>query len=317
MSEVTVVAIPEDDDYVWRLSSEKVPHLTVLYLGEVSEEDVSRIVEFTSHLCESSLRPFGLNVDHRGVLGDDKADVLFFTKDKRELGRISDARGFFLKDPTIYRYFNSIFQYPDWTPHLTMGYPKSPAKEDKRDYPRTSYVYFDKIAVWIDDYEGPTFQLKHPNHDLAEEVYMSEVDEMLAHFGVKGMKWGRRMSEGTSSVEVSTTVKPGQKVVAKGGKGQPPHEDAIRVATAKQKAKSSTTDSLSNKELQDLVNRMNLEQQYSRLTKQDGFFEKLNKDKKNVDNLLSAGETANKAYAFVNSPVGKVLKEVVKAKLKK
>jgi hypothetical protein len=61
------------------------------------------------------------------------------------------------------------------------------------------------------------------------------------------------------------SVKPGQRVQARGGSRQPPTDDAIRVASAKQKARASTTDALSTKELQDVVNRMNLEQQYAKL----------------------------------------------------
>lgn len=87
-------------------------------------------------------------------------------------------------------------------------------------------------------------------------------EEVLAHYGVKGMKWGVR--RGSQDVTLKTT--PGKKVQAKGGRGQPVSNDAKEAATSRQKAKASTTDALSNKELQSLVTRMNLEQQYSRLS---------------------------------------------------
>jgi hypothetical protein len=85
----------------------------------------------------------------------------------------------------------------------------------------------------------------------------------LVHYGVKGMKWGVRRSAPAAGVTV--TERPGRKVKTGGGTGQRPSEDAVRAAVARQKARKSTTDALSNRELQDLVNRMNLEQQYSRL----------------------------------------------------
>lgn len=91
---------------------------------------------------------------------------------------------------------------------------------------------------------------------------MNPAETVLAHYGVKGMKWGKRKSEPTS---VTTTAVPGKRVKAKGGTLQPASDDAVRAAASKQRAKKSTTDSLSNKELQELVTRMNLEQQYARL----------------------------------------------------
>lgn len=79
------------------------------------------------------------------------------------------------------------------------------------------------------------------------------------------MRWGVRRNDG-NPVEVSLDSQPGSKVTTKGGYNQPASEDAKKVAVSKQKAKTSSTDSLSTKELQELVNRMNLEQQYSKLT---------------------------------------------------
>lgn len=88
-------------------------------------------------------------------------------------------------------------------------------------------------------------------------------DELL-HYGVKGMRWGVRKRD-TSPQKVRVIRKPGKALKTKGGENQKASPDAIRAAVAKQKARRSTTDSLSNKELQELVTRMNLEQQYARL----------------------------------------------------
>lgn len=75
---------------------------------------------------------------------------------------------------------------------------------------------------------------------------MSELDDVLSHYGVKGMKWGVRNSEGAPS-------KPA------------PSEDAVLAKQYKTTAKKGGSQALSNKELQDLVTRMNLEKQYATL----------------------------------------------------
>lgn len=91
------------------------------------------------------------------------------------------------------------------------------------------------------------------------------VEKVLAQSGVKGMKWGVRKRDKTPT-DVVVKTNPGRRVKAKGGKYHGASEDAIKAAIARQTARKSTVDSLSNQELQALVTRMNLEQQYSRLS---------------------------------------------------
>jgi hypothetical protein len=105
------------------------------------------------------------------------------------------------------------------------------------------------------------------------------VENILEHYGVKGMKWGVRKDGSTSSTtvreskrkkpatDITVSQKPGRFVQTKGGKRQIATEDAVRNAAQRQLAKKSTTDSLSTKQLQDVVTRMNLEQQYAQLSK--------------------------------------------------
>lgn len=309
-----IVAVPDEEDLVWKLSSEKIPHMTLLFLDNILEDEgVKRVWEYIAHAA-NNLNPFYLDVTSRGVLGSGEADVLFFNP--KYTKKLDEFRSQLLADPVIAKAYLSVDQYSQWTPHLTMGYPDNPAKEQKDPYDKKIWgVRFNKIALWTDDYAGPEFLLPEPEYSIEEVAMNDKTETLLAHYGIKGMRWGRRKSEGSSAVEVSTTATPGKKVTAKGGQNSPPSSDAIRVAAAKQKAKTSTTDALSTKELQELVNRMNLEQQYSRLTETKGFFEKLDSDKKKVDKLMGAGQTANNVVTFINSPVGKALKKVIKAKL--
>ena len=79
---------------------------------------------------------------------------------------------------------------------------------------------------------------------------MDTYEDVLAHFGVKGMKWGVRKKRDSI-----------------GGGDSGPHKstDAVQVGASKAKVKKGGTDALSTRELQDLVTRMNLERQFSSL----------------------------------------------------
>lgn len=89
------------------------------------------------------------------------------------------------------------------------------------------------------------------DEDLPNYLKQGEdlTNDILAHYGIKGMHWGVRRTRQQIDADA---------------------EDVVKVKTHKAKVKTNrTTDVLSNKELQELVNRMNLEQQYSRLTAPD------------------------------------------------
>lgn len=72
----------------------------------------------------------------------------------------------------------------------------------------------------------------------------SAVDVFLQHHGVKGMKWGVRKKRSPK---------------------ESPSNDSTRTTTLKKRAKRSGVKALSNAEIQDAINRMNLEQQFKRL----------------------------------------------------
>lgn len=111
------------------------------------------------------------------------------------------------------------------------------------------------------------------------------LDDVLAHYGIKGMKWGVRRTR--KQIDADS-------------------EDASRVKATKAKARTNkTTSVLSNKELQDVITRMNLEQQYSRLTVNDTTRGKV---QSTVKDLLGVGKTYNEVLNFANSPAGRQIK---------
>lgn len=267
MGNAVIVAIPQSDDPIWKISSEKVPHLTFLFLGPSENVPVEQIALFLEHAAKLSLTRFGLDVDRRGTLGPDNADVLFF-QDNWELPRVREFRDLLLKEPNIRKAYDSVQQYgaiQEWTPHITLGYPTAPAKKsDDQLY----WVQFDRVALWTGDYSGPEFQLQRTQY---AEVAMTDRSaagrQFLAHHGVLGMKWGHHRSSGPSDVKVVPRASFGKtRLLATGGGHHPPHPDAVKAAEHHQKLKKSGVAALSNKDLQDLQTRLQLESNVNRLS---------------------------------------------------
>lgn len=83
------------------------------------------------------------------------------------------------------------------------------------------------------------------------------------------------------SVQSTLSLSGKTKIKTAGGGKEQASGDAIKVAAARQKLKKSGTNALSNKELQELSNRMNLENQVDRLSK-----EQISSGKKFVKKLV-------------------------------
>lgn len=267
-----IVAIPREDDYVWRISSEKVPHLTLCVLGKL--DDPSKVAEFVGHVADTSLCQFMLEVGRRGVLGDKSADVLFFGKyDNYDIKKLEDFRTYLLSNTDIFKAYNSTEQYDSWTPHLTLGYPETPAKPDTRDYPGLGWVNFDRIALWTGEYEGVEFPLKkYDGYDMAMSVRKGE--DFLEHYGVKGMHWGVRKA--VDAVKGNAAVKYASA-----------SEDHKRAVAVKTKAKVAGVQTLTNKDLQDVITRMNLEVNYKGLKEVQHAQSYIGKGKKWAGNFIT------------------------------
>lgn len=319
MSNLVIVALPSEDDYVNKISSEKVAHMTLLFLGEDATKvpNLTGILDFTRHAAEKTINRFGLEVDRRGELGEKKADVLFFSKARWSgYETIRDFRSNLLKDNSIRTAFDMAEQHDEWVPHLTLGYPETPAHPDERDFPGISYVNFDRIAVWFGDFEGIEFPLKAHEWDIDMAMGTSVpfmtattnkiLDEILEHHGVKGQKWGirRKATVGAQEVVVSDRRK---KLKTSGGEGHPAHPDAVRARTSGQIAKKSGVKALSNEELQAYTKRLQLEQSLKRLSYND----KPAAHRFILKTLGQTGQTASQEIS--NEASQQVKKQLVKA----
>ena len=117
-------------------------------------------------------------------------------------------------------------------------------------------------------------------------------DKDLMHFGVKGMRWGKRK---TSSFAA-------------------PSDDFKNKSAIKAQAKTSGTKTCSNKQLQEAIMRMQLEQQYSSLnSKTTAKARGINAAK----GTLAVAGFASSVYAFATSPMAKKVAEIVKTQMSK
>lgn len=268
--DVVIVALPAKDESVWDISTEKVPHLTILYLGE-DVDRIDQITEYIGEVAKANPHPLKLRVDRRGILGDSKADVLFFSEGG--LARVARMRLQMLDNPDILLAYREVLQYDEWTPHLTLGYPEKPAVEGDLSF---TTVTFDRLAVWTGDSEGKEFPLTRNTNEAAHTALRGS--QFIEHFGVKGMKWGVRRSDDELARETTRLAEGAKNVRAREQRERDrdtiksrkvldlapskDHRDAQRSRT---KAKVSGVPTLSNRDLQVAITRMALERQYKDL----------------------------------------------------
>lgn len=145
----------------------------------------------------------------------------------------------------------------------------------------------------------PPIEILH--HSATGNQYEDIEDVVLQHHGVKGMKWGVRKEAPTGGGKVASLKKGGVE-----------HPDAKRANDAHKVATGHGTAALSDAEMKKLVERMNMEQQFSNLNKPNTGGAKIKKGRAFTKDLIDTGNTVNSAIAFANSPAGKALKTALK-----
>jgi len=142
---VVVVLLPSESDPIASASSEEIAHVTMAWLGKIDEFDESATDAILAELktyAASADGPITAAVDSRGPLGDDDADVVFLAGD----GLMGYREGLIALE-AVGVAVGAVEQFPDWKPHVTLGYPDSAAAEEYE----SEEVVFDRLALWSGD----------------------------------------------------------------------------------------------------------------------------------------------------------------------
>lgn len=176
----SIVALkPKATDPVTSASSEPA-HITLAWLGsaaDLSEEDVAALREEVISYFAQVDDVITASVVGRETLGADEADVVMVDGDG-----LRALRDGLVALPKVAELMGRVEQYPEWTPHVTLGYPDSPANDP--DYAGET-IEFDKASLWIGTkQEDMTFEVDEeaPMDDEpeVEEAEDEPTDEEMA-----------------------------------------------------------------------------------------------------------------------------------------
>lgn len=137
-----IVALPAAEDPVSAASSEADgAHCTLLYLGEATALDEAALkAAVQDFITSGQVTPFTDTVSGSAVLGKDKADVVLL-----DGTHLTEIRNGLLEQNTLVQAYQSVEQFPNFIPHVTLGYPETPRTADFTG----EAVTFDRLAVWF------------------------------------------------------------------------------------------------------------------------------------------------------------------------
>lgn len=173
---------------------------------------------------------------------------------------------------------NNVFTKAVFDKVKSLGYNAIPDLNDANNLANAPHIFLDGSAFKIVGHEvhGPE-QIKAAQKEILalvhqeKEVNVStdDLELFLAHYGVKGQKWGVRRRQSQASKDHATN----RKLAA-----------------------------MSDQELQQRLNRIRMEKQYKDLEKS-----KIKKGHDTAKTVLAVGATVNTAIAFSKSPAGKAI----------
>lgn len=166
---VGVFLIPAESDPIVTASSEDQAHMTTIWMGSKDDlPDPSYIESLQAEVAAYAATldgPVVVPVTERGTLGDEDADVVFLEATE-SLVALRD--GMLEGSPVTRAVYNSVEQYPNWTPHVTLGYPETPAAGEYDG----DAVTFDRVGLWV----GPE-QYTYP---MGDAVSTSDAEKLSA-----------------------------------------------------------------------------------------------------------------------------------------
>jgi len=181
-----IVALPAESDPASAASSESSgAHVTLLFLGDTAAFDPTVIKEVLADHA-AVLPTFSDKVSGRGTLGGDQADVVLL-----DAANLAEIRGSILSKDPVRAVHDGVQQFPTWIPHLTLGYPDTPALAD---YTGES-ITFDRLALWHGEerteyplggnvpkkeFASDAEPLPAPESTPEEEQAMDELEEEMA-----------------------------------------------------------------------------------------------------------------------------------------
>lgn len=137
-----VALIPAEDDPITAASSEPA-HATLVYMGDDASALDRDALLAQVEAYAAAATPITVPTRERGELGDEGADVVFLEPTDALLafrdGILVDAVG---------EAHDAVEQYPEWQPHVTLGYPETPAAGDY-DVEQNPSVTFDRLGLWM------------------------------------------------------------------------------------------------------------------------------------------------------------------------
>lgn len=273
-----IVALPRAMDPI-RLVGNEDKHATLLFFGETNTlpSEARFVLEDTAKRICKIFGSFSESIENVTRLGSDDPPALVALTSGRQLGVIRKSM---LINPKVVEYLTNTNQFPSYTPHVTLDYPDYAGEAELRDLMQSLYrIQFDRLALWWGN-EQIEFSLDSFDGE-STDVKMSDgagiIQRILEHSGVKGMRWGVRrtpaqLAAGKASSDKSIREKLGLR------------PKAAKPASSGSSS-SGTSHHIPDHELQALVNRMRLEQEFRKLSseaaphkKADGFIKSLIKE---------------------------------------